>query len=209
MQDRRQFWPRAALLASFVGFAAFAVVPQVAGQSASGPQYDGNLLRLPVGFETWVFVGSNLGLGYDPKLPVTTARESARADRQLYHNIYLNPEAYRQFVADPREFPDLTVLVMDVYTAADKGPPGIVTKGSYNGERVGIEVAVKNSRRPDGNPTPWAYYTFMNPFAPPPPVLRTTAKAHDNDECQDCHKAHASTDNVWVQFYPTLRKLIR
>jgi hypothetical protein len=49
---------------------------------------------------------------------------------------------------------------------------------------------------------PWAYYTLMNPFQPSP-VMAPSAPAHDDVECYDCHKAHASKDNVWVQFYPT------
>jgi hypothetical protein len=50
--------------------------------------------------------------------------------------------------------------------------------------------------------------TPMNPFEPSP-VLKPSAKAHEDSECYDCHKAHARPDNVWVQFYPTLRKLIQ
>jgi hypothetical protein len=48
----------------------------------------------------------------------------------------------------------------------------------------------------------------MNPFDPSP-VLAPSAKAHEDVECYDCHKAHAHPDNVWVQFYPTLRKLTK
>ena len=67
---------------------------------------------------------------------------------------------------------------------------------------------MKNLHRPDGKTTPWAYYTLMNPFDPKP-VMQASAPAHDDAECFDCHKLHASKDNVWVQFYPTLRKLIK
>jgi hypothetical protein len=69
------------------------------------------------------------------------------------------------------------------------------------------QVAVKNLHRPDGKATPWAYSTLMNPFDPSP-VMAPSAPAHEDAECYDCHKAHASKDNVWVQFYPTLRKLL-
>ena len=33
------------------------------------------------------------------------------------------------------------------------------------------------------------------------------AKAFPNKACYDCHLEHADDDNVWVQFYPTLRRL--
>lgn len=196
----------------FAGLAALAFIaftPQVYSQSPTGPQYtaDGQL-KVPVGFETWVFVGSNLALGYKDELKETTRLEAARANQQQFHNIYINPEAYAYFVAN-KEFPDKTVLVMDVFTAPDRDDPNnVLTAGFYNGKQIGLQVAVKNLNRPDGKTTPWAYYTLMNPFEPSP-VLKPSAKAHEDSECYDCHKAHAHPDNVWVQFYPTLRKLLQ
>jgi hypothetical protein len=83
------------------------------------PQYAGNGdLLFPQGFETWIFVGSNLGLSYRPDLPMTTAAESARASQQFFHNVYVKPEAYSYFLAN-KIFPDKTVLVMAVYEADD------------------------------------------------------------------------------------------
>jgi len=43
---------------------------------------NGDLL-FPNGFETWIFVGSDLGLSYRSDLPVTTLAESARVDTVL------------------------------------------------------------------------------------------------------------------------------
>jgi hypothetical protein len=199
------------LSAVFAGMAASALIllaPEVRGQSATTPQYtvDGQL-KAPVGYETWVFVGSNLGLAYKSELPVTNALETLRASQTLFHNIYINPEAYAQFLAT-NEFPDQTMLVMDIFTAADREPKNVLAAGVYNAKHVGLQVAVKNLHRPDGKTTPWAYYILMNPFDPSP-VLNPSAPAQDDADCQDCHKAHASIDNVWVQFYPTLRKLIK
>jgi hypothetical protein len=164
-----------------------------------------------VGFESWVFVGSNLGLGYRDDLKVTDAREAARAaTTQFFHNVYINREAYAHFAAT-KEFPDPTILVMEVFLPADKQQQPVLASGVFNGERRGIEVAVKDSRRPTTQPAPtpdsWAYYIFMNPFDPQP-VLRTTVAPDADGFCQACHKVHASKDNVWVQFYPTLRKLV-
>jgi Cytochrome P460 len=200
---------RAAALLGLAALAAIALAPPVQSQSQpdTAPQYtpDGQL-KAPVGFETWVFVGSNLGLAYKEELPANTVVEAARVNQQQFHNIYINPEAYAYFVAN-KEFPDKTVLVMDVFTAPDREPKNVLAAGVYNGKQIGLQVAVKNLHRPDGKTTPWAYYTLMNPFDPRP-VLAPSAKAHEDSECYDCHKAHASKDNVWVQFYPTLRKLL-
>jgi hypothetical protein len=196
---------RTGVLAGLVSAAWVAFAVPVEGQPSARPQYtpEGQL-SLPVGFETWVFVGSNLGLAYKRELPVTTATEAARGERQLFHNIYINPESYAHFAAT-KQFPDPTVLVMEVFAASDKEPMGVLAAGVYNGDRVGLEVAVKDTRRPVPLPSPWAYYTFMDPNGPP--IMRDPTPPEDDGFCQACHKLHASLDNVWVQFYPTLRKL--
>ena len=55
---------------------------------------------LPTGFETWVFVGSNLGLSYKQDLFAMTANEAARANPQQFHNVYLSTSAYADFLAN-------------------------------------------------------------------------------------------------------------
>jgi hypothetical protein len=59
-----------------------------AGQANIVPKYtaDGQLLR-PAGYESWVFVGSNLGLAYRRDLPARTGAESGRADPPQFHNV--------------------------------------------------------------------------------------------------------------------------
>jgi hypothetical protein len=78
IHNRARNWFRAAAFLGLAAFAAIALTPPVRGQSQSGtaPQYtaDGQL-KVPQGFETWVFVGSNLGLAYKEELPVTTKVE--------------------------------------------------------------------------------------------------------------------------------------
>jgi hypothetical protein len=202
-------------LAAVAGAIWCVSAPRVEGQQGARPRYssDGKLLSLPAGFETWVFVGSNLGMAYDKGLAVTDTREAGRtAGPQFFHNVYINPEAYAHFAATG-EFPDPTILVMEVYLTANKDTKGVLAAGVFNGERKGVEVAVKDTRRPSSHyapgdtPTPWTYYIFMNPFVPQP-ELSTTAPAQRSANCQQCHKEHAGPDNVWVQFYPTLRKLL-
>jgi len=212
--NRKRSWWRIAVFAALASLAWIPFAPQVEGQSGARPQYtaDGKLLQLPVGFETWVFVGSNLGMAYDKSLAVTDTREATRAaGPQFFHNVYISLEAYAHFAATG-EFPDPTILVMEVFLPADKDTKGVLATGVFNGERKGVEVAVKDTRRPPNHhaegdaPTPWAYYIFMNPFVPQP-VLRTTAPAQRSADCQQCHKEHAGPDHIWVQFYPTLRKV--
>jgi hypothetical protein len=151
IEHRKTSWFLTAALAGLaacvlVTLVLITPVPQAWGQSGTAPQYTSSgELQTPSGFETWVFVGSNLGLGYDNDLALTTPQENAHAEQQVFHNIYINPEAYAHFVAT-HEFPDPTVLIMEVFTAAGKEPKGVVTKGVFDGERIGLQVAVKDSR---------------------------------------------------------------
>jgi hypothetical protein len=172
-------------------------------ESFDEPQYaPGGALLLPKGFDTWVFVGSNLGLSYTPDAAAAASAPPPRAPRQQFHNVSINKAAYDYFLANGR-FPERTVLVMQVFDAADKEPKGILASGVFNGRRVGLEVAVKDASRPDGKTTPWAYYNFTDP-SDRSKVL-ASATAYPDEVCANCHQRHAGIDNVWVQFYPALR----
>ena len=174
---------------------------QKAAPQQSEPQYDenGELMR-PTGFETWVFVGSNLGLEYsdDVTKPRPAEKDApTKATPANFHNVYINPEAYAEYVKSGK-FPEKTVLVLDIFKAEEREPRNIVSEGLFPGKSAGIAVAVKNSARPDGSKTDWAYYDFG--------ADKQSAKAFPDKACYDCHIEHADDDNVWVQFYPTLRK---
>lgn len=174
---------------------------QAAAQAA--PVYEGNALLLPEGFDTWVFVGSDLGLVYKKETTGMTPLESARAATQAFHNIYMDKAAYDAFMADGT-FPDPTVLVMELYLAESKDPGGVLTEGVFNGRRLSVEVAVKDSHRPTrpGSEGIWAYYQFPVGAAGAP---APKAVAEADADCFDCHTKHAGYDHVWVQFYPRLR----
>jgi len=189
--------------ATVIWFALAASGPPAQSQSVDEPRYaTGGDLLLPNGFDTWVFVGSNLGLSYTPEAAAAASAPPPGAPRQQFHNVSINKAAYDYFLANGR-FPERTVLVMQVFEAADKEPRGVLASGVFNGRRVGLEVAVKNASRPDGKTTPWAYYNFTDP-SDRSKVLASAA-AFPDQVCANCHQSHASIDNVWVQFYPALR----
>jgi hypothetical protein len=191
--------------------------PPARSQNAGEPRYarDGSLL-LPTGFETWVFAGSNLGLSYTQAAATAASATPRPADippagpagaaqpppPQFFHNVSIPRAAYDYFLANGR-FPDRTMLVMQVFEAANKEPRNVLSSGVYNGRRVGLEVAVKNMARPDGSRTPWAYYDFTD--RPDPTKMRPSAAAFPDTQCANCHQRHAAVDYVWVQFYPALR----
>src|SRR5438552_2028682 len=94
----------------------------------------GRLVR-PEGYREWMFVGANLGMGYT---------EGQQAPKQNYHNIYIQREAYKQYVATGK-FPDKTMLVMEVLHAATK--ESINRNGSFEEKSIGMEVALKDEAR--------------------------------------------------------------
>ncbi|HEY2944957.1 MAG TPA: cytochrome P460 family protein [Vicinamibacteria bacterium] len=152
---------------------------------ATAPAYDaaGALLR-PEGYRRWVFVGASLGLSYN---------EGKHEDGPgEFHHVYLRPESYEAFRRTGR-FPDKTVLMLELHQAAQKVAPS--RHGLFEGPRVALEAAVKDvGRFPDG----WAYFSFGDGSQP-------TATPFPRSRCFDCHRQHAASDNVFVQFYPVLR----
>ena len=157
---------------------------------AAGPDEprftDSKELVRPQGYREWVFVGSSLGMSY-------SENQTKREER--FHNIYLKPAAYHQY-QKTGEFPEGTVLVMEVATAASQS--SINRQGQFQDNFVGIEAAVKDSSRFSGK---WAYFSFIGDDGKPKP----TAKAFPQDACWSCHNEHAASDNVFSQFYPVLR----
>lgn len=148
------------------------------------------LLR-PVGYREWVFVGSSLGLRYDP------AAGGKPAGRELYHNVYIDPEAYRTF-AGTGNFPQGTIMVLELASAETKTEPGL--QGSYQKEFVALEASVKDSKRfRDG----WAYFSFDEAGGKP----KAKAQPFPSSSCWSCHHQKADTDHVFTQFYPVLRAL--
>jgi cytochrome P460 len=153
-------------------------------RTTTGPQYDGaGALLRPEGHREWVFVGASLGLSY---------REGAAdSGPGEFHHVYIRPESYDAFLRTG-QFPDRTMLVLELHEAAQKVAPG--RHGLFEGKQVALEVAVKDARLPDG----WGYFGFGDGSA-------ARATAFPRTACFACHREHAAVDNVFVQFYPVLR----
>jgi hypothetical protein len=148
------------------------------------PRYtaDGELLR-PGRVEQWVFVGASIGLSYS---------DATRTDGPgTFHNVYITPAAYEAYVRT-RAFPEGTMLAMTLYEPGEKIAPS--RHGFFEGGRLGLEVAVKDSKRFSSR---WAYFNVGS--------ARSARAAGEG--CNACHSAHAATDNVFTQFYPVLRDL--
>jgi hypothetical protein len=172
---------------------------QALAQSSSVPAYRGNELLFPDGFRNWMFVDSNLGLLYKGEQP----------SAPTFHNIYLDPEAYSYF-RDAGQFPDPTMLVMDIYESKDREEQGIVTKELQRkmaGQfccRQGFDTSARPERREDDLGLLHVFPDRSDPAKPSP-----SAAAQADKNCENCHRDHAKVDHVWVQFYPVLRALTK
>lgn len=153
-------------------------------------------LKFPADFRNWIFVGAALGLSY--------SEHAEDKDQQKFTNIYITPEAYKQYERTG-EFPEKTILAMPVYRQNRKQPHGDLNlQGSFEGDLLAVEVAVKDGERFDDA---WSYFDFSP--ADGETKLRQTSKAFPTSKCYDCHLEHASDDNVFVQYYPVLRRLTK
>ena len=149
------------------------------------PRYaDGRLLR-PEGYEKWVFVGASLGLSY--------SENALRSGSETFHHVYLEPGAYDHF-ARTGTFPEQTMLVLELHQRAEHATPR--RQGSFEGERLAVEVALKDSARFEAG---WAYFDFSDGLE--------AANPFPAKDCANCHAEHADDDNVFTQFYPVLRRL--
>ncbi len=116
------------LVLVLTGGFALEAFPGAAPQATSTmPEYDqkGELLA-PRGFRAWVFAGADESPTYRGDLPESTRPERLRHDEEKagnFHNIYINPEAYRAFL-EKGTFPDPTILVMEVFQAERQGFEG-------------------------------------------------------------------------------------
>lgn len=155
------------------------------------PHYteDGELL-IPKGHREWVLAGSSVGLSYNPAV-------TERDGPGLIHNVYIQPEAYRHYAATG-EFPEKTILVLELFRPQTGGEGSFVKGGHFSGDRVAIEVALKDSERFEEK---WAYFNFARGGG----KIVDKTKAMPKGVCYSCHLQHAADDNVFTQFYPTLR----
>lgn len=160
--------------------------PQHETERMPFPVYDqeGSLLR-PIDFEEWMFVGASLGLSY--------SEESELNKPDLFHNVYIQHEAYQHFLKTG-EFPEKTMLAMSVYKPEQK--VSINKKGFFEDKLLSLEVALKDHERFNEG---WAYFDFGK--------SKEKATAFPKTRCFSCHNENGAHDNVFIQFYPLLRSL--
>jgi Cytochrome P460 len=156
-----------------------------AGDSrTNAPQYttDGRLI-FPANYREWIYLTSGMDMDYNPEL--------ANTDHSMFDNIFVNPEAYKAFVATGT-WPDKTILVLEGRMAANKG--SINQKGHFQTTDImARSIHIKDEAHFPGK---WAFVGFGDDN-----IGRTFPK---EAVCYSCHAQHAAVDTTFVQFYPTL-----
>jgi hypothetical protein len=145
---------------------------------------NGDLLP-PTGYREWIYLSTGIDMSYSPKA-------AAMSDHSMFDNIFVNPAAYRSFLATGT-WPDKTVMVLEIRGARSKG--SINQRGHFQDTAImDIEVHVKDEARFPGK---WAFFAFDNPTA-------NGTLIPQGAPCYACHSAHGAVDTTFVQFYPTL-----
>jgi hypothetical protein len=162
--------------------------PSASAAAVEAPAYapNGDMLP-PTNYREWIYLSSGIDMSYFPK----------PADMPTFDNVFVNPAAYRSFVATGT-WPDKTVMVLESRGAESKG--SINQSGHYQGtDLMGVEVHVKDVARFPGG---WAFFDFSSPTSNGKIFPPTAA-------CYSCHQQHAAVDTTFVQFYPTLLPVAR
>jgi Cytochrome P460 len=151
------------------------------------PQYTaGGDLQFPQNYREWVYLSSGFDMSYNASMRMDS--------RHTFDNVFVNPESYRSF-AETGRWPDQTMLALEVREAPGRG--SINQRGNFQGERVAVEVHVKDKARFPGG---WAFFAFDSGGKPQTSARMVSTSA----DCYSCHQQHGAVDTTFVQFYPTL-----
>ena len=169
--------------------ACFLALLPCAAVAAGSLEYTfGDQLRLPADYRQWVFLTSSIDLNYNEAVP-----GAGRAS--MLDNVFVNPEAYSQFVKTGT-WPDKTVLVKENRLTASAGT--ISKSGKFQTAIASIELHVRDDARFPGK---WAF--FVSDGKAPGRLMPQSAA------CYSCHADHGAVDTTFVQFYPTLLEIAK
>ncbi len=140
---------------------------------------DGSLIR-PEGWEEWVMVGASIGL-------------TSGAGPGMFHTIFMQPWAYRHYQGTG-EFAEKTMFILAMSQAAQAADPA--RGGFFEGERMLAEIHLKQKGLHESG---WGFYAFGGGAESAPMIPGDAA-------CYSCHAEETTLDNVFVQFYPPLRR---
>lgn len=136
-----------------------------------------NTIAYPEGYRSWVHVKSMIVEKGHPLFDLVGG----------LHHIYANDKAMQGYRANPRVFPEGSVIVFDLLE------PITGNNAVVEGARKAVIVMVKDSRRlaSTGN---WGYAVFQGSSRNPASI--------DVNSCFECHKGAANTDFIFSSYRP-------
>ncbi len=177
-------------LAAMIYIGSLVGLPSASGQAAKtqAAKFDSTgALTRPEGYREWMYVGT----------PVTpNDMNDGNAPFPEFHNVYIDLLSWKAFKKDGK-YPDGTTLVKELISVGSKRAPS--GKGYFMGDFIGLEVAMKDSKRFKDEPGNWAYFSFGHKYP-----LAKTATMQPAANCNACHEASAADDWVFTQYYPIL-----
>jgi hypothetical protein len=184
---------RIAVLVALAGGAVVAL-----GQQTSQPAADAlqvaqltakGKLQKPADLDSWVFLGTSLGMGYNPG-------SFNAAHPGQFQVVLMEPNAYRYFV-DHGSYAPGSMFLLSFYNA-DTQKRSINQNGFTQADLTNYEIhLIDPTRGADGR----AFFVFGakdtegDPLAP-------------GNNCVNCHTKHGAFQGTFAQFYPTLRPRI-
>jgi len=187
---------RKRMIAGFVTVLAAAGVFKMLASAAEPPAEhkspveftaDGKLKQTE-GYRKWVYVGTPL---------TPNDLNGGEATFPDFHAVYIDPESYAEYEKTGK-FRDGTVMVKElVAVGAKEASSG---KGYFMGDFIGLETAIKDSKRFKDEPGNWGYFSFGHKYP-----LKKEAAAQATAACNSCHEGNAKQDFVFTQYYPVLR----
>lgn len=144
-------------------------------------------LQKPADLESWVFLGTSLGMGYNPG--------SFNADRPgQFQVVLMEPTAYRHF-AKTGSYAQGSMFLLSFYDT-DQQKRSINQNGFTQADLTNYEIHVIDPAK-EGH----AFYVFG--------ANETEGQAvPPGNACVRCHVDHGAFDGTFAQFYPTLRPFV-
>ena len=189
---------RLAALSVAAMLAVFAAVTAVSADEATAPAAATTLdvarlttegkLRKPADMTNWIFLGTSLGMGYNPG-----SFNAARPGQ--FQVVLMEPIAYQHFVERGSYAPG-SMFVLAFYDT-DVQQHSINQNGFTQAELTNYEIHLIDPKHEDGH----AFYMFD--------AQSTEGDAMPaGNNCARCHKDHGALQGTFAQFYPTLRPLV-
>ncbi len=140
-------------------------------------------------YRQWPYMGTSM---------VPNDKNNGKAIFPGIHTVYISPRALRMR-REKGVFPDGTIILMENHHVnlkeAESGF-GYFTTGAMD-----LMAAVKDRRQFEGEG--WGYYLFLDRDLK---AGKKLASLQPSAACRSCHQVGAGEDQVFTQYYPSLKK---